>query len=424
MQAYSLHPSIPSRYWQTTVDWCLREGSLDNRLNLPFNTVIDASYRVLRVVGSGGFGITYAAEDINLGTTVAIKEYYPADYAARDKTLSVLPRSERHKKPFEWGRSSFLQEARTLARFRHPSIVQITRVFEAYSTAYMVMIFEEGQDFGTWLEGLGRPPTQWELDRIADPLLDALRTMHAAHFLHRDIAPDNIIVRTDGTPVLLDFGAARRAVAEVSRSLTGIIKAGYSPHEQYSSDGRLQGPWSDLYALGGTFYRAVTGRSPEEATLRVDVDGMMPATKGAIGKYRPEFLSAIDACLRIKHSERPESVDQLRPLLLGEEGRAKAIPKTGVTRDKKRSTTNSMVTPRRPWKSMAAVIVLILLGGAYVGLEHTRSNVPSATRPGHSGAYPEKEGGAEPEASHERNVLREADQRQREEEDTRRRREK
>jgi hypothetical protein len=150
---------------------------------------------------------------------------------------------------------------------------------------------------------------------------------------------------------------------------------------------------------------------------------MMPATKGAIGKYRPEFLSAIDACLRIKHSERPESVDQLRPLLLGEEGRAKAIPKTGVTRDKKRSTTNSMVTPRRPWKSMAAVIVLILLGGAYVGLEHTRSNVPSATHPGRSGAYPEKEGGAEPEASHERRFPREADQRQREEEDTRRRKE-
>ena len=106
------------------------------------------------------------------------------------------------------------------------------------------------------------------------PLLDALEMMHAADFLHRDIAPDNIIVRADGTPVLLDFGAARRAVAEMSRSLTGIVKAGYSPHEQYSSDGRLQGPWSDLYALGGTLYRAVTGKAPEEATLRFDEDNM------------------------------------------------------------------------------------------------------------------------------------------------------
>src|SRR3974377_224375 len=126
--------------------------------------------------------------------------------------------------------------------------------------------------------------------------------MHAEKFLHRDIAPDNIIVRTDGTPVLLDFGAARRAVAEMSRTLTGVVKAGYSPHEQYSSDGRLQGPWSDIYALGGTLYRAVTGRAPAEATLRGDSDQMSPATQAAQGEYRVEFLSAIDSCLKVRHS--------------------------------------------------------------------------------------------------------------------------
>ena len=137
-------------------------------------------------------------------------------------------------------------------------------MFEANSTAYMVMRFEQGQSFEAWLKGLGRPPTQEELDRIAAPLLDALEMMHAENFLHRDIAPDNIIVRADGTPVLLDFGAARRAVAEMSRALTGIVKAGYSPQEQYASDSRLQGPWSDIYALGGTLYRAVTGGSPKK----------------------------------------------------------------------------------------------------------------------------------------------------------------
>jgi serine/threonine protein kinase len=115
-------------------------------------------------------------------------------------------------------------------------------VFEAHSTAYMVMTFEEGKDFEGWLRALGRAPTQAELDRIAGPLLDALEMMHAQNFLHRDIAPDNIIVRADGTPVLLDFGAARRAVAEKSRTLTGIVKTGYSPFEQYATDGRLQGP--------------------------------------------------------------------------------------------------------------------------------------------------------------------------------------
>jgi serine/threonine protein kinase len=209
------------------------------------------------VTGSGAFGITYVAEDITLATIVAIKEYYPSDFADRDATMSVHPRSERHEKTFAWGRASFLNEARTLARFRHPSIVRVTRIFEANSTAYMVMEFEQGQDFGAWLKGLGRLPTQAELDRIAASILDALEVMHAADFLHRDIAPDNIIIRSDGTPVLLDFGAARRAVAEVSRSITGIVKTGYSSPEQYSSDNRLQGPWSDIYALGATMYLAV-----------------------------------------------------------------------------------------------------------------------------------------------------------------------
>ena len=291
---------------------------MDGRFALPANTIVDGAYRIERVVGSGGFGITYVAEDIKLGTTVALKEYYPFDFGDRDRTMSVRPKSDRHKKTFEWGRANFLQEARTLARFEHPSIVRVTRVFEANSTAYMVMRFEQGQSFEAWLTGLGRPPTQEELDRIATALLEALQMMHAKNFLHRDIAPDNIIVRADGSPVLLDFGAARRAVAEMSRSLTGIVKAGYSPHEQYSSDGRLQGPWSDIYALGGTLYRAVTGRTPEEATLRVDVDHMPPATQSAKGTYRPGFLSAIDACLKVRSAQRPQSIAQLQPMLLGQ----------------------------------------------------------------------------------------------------------
>src|SRR5436189_1057119 len=161
------------------------------------------------------------------------------------------------------------------------------------------MRFGQGRSFEDWLRDLGRLPTQEELDRIVAPLLDALEMMHAENFLHRDIAPDNIIIRADGSPVLLDFGAARRAVAERSRALTGIVKAGYSPHEQYATDGRLQGPWSDLYALGGTLYRAVTGKPPEEATLRFDEDHMPPAAQAAKGTYRPGFLSTIDTCLKV-----------------------------------------------------------------------------------------------------------------------------
>ena len=272
-------------------------SALDSREILPPRMLLDGSYRIMRVVGSGGFGITYEAEDINLGTMVAIKEYYPVDFGERDATMSVRPKSDRHKKTFDWGRSNFLQEARTLARFEHPSIVRVTRVFEANSTAYMVMRFERGKSFEDWLRQLGRLPTQDELDRIVAPLLDALQMMHAADFLHRDIAPDNIIVRADGTPVLLDFGAARRAVAEVSQALTGIVKAGYSPHEQYSSDGRLQGPWSDFYALGGTLYRAVAGKPPEEATLRFDEDQMVPAVRGRQKATTGRAFSRPSTCL-------------------------------------------------------------------------------------------------------------------------------
>ena len=363
---------------------------MDSRLLLPANTMLDGTYRIARVVGSGGFGITYEAEDINLATLVAIKEYYPFDFGDRDATMSVRPKSDRHKPTFEWGRSNFLLEARTLARFEHPSIVRVSRVFEANSTAYMVMRFEQGKNFESWLRGLGRPPTQEELDRIAAPLLDALEVMHEQNFLHRDIAPDNIMVRPDGTPVLLDFGTARRAVAEKSRALTGIVKAGYSPQEQYAADSRLQGPWSDLYAFGGTLYRAVTGKAPEEATLRFDEDRMAPAVQAAKGSYRRGFLTAIDACLKIRHAERPRSVAQLRPMLFGQ---GQPVALTERLAEKTRKTTDD---PRRvppvigtvgrtgkPWQAIAAIAVVVggLLGGfAYMRWQGTeRDRVEAAT---------------------------------------------
>jgi TPR repeat protein/tRNA A-37 threonylcarbamoyl transferase component Bud32 len=351
--------------------------------------MLDGTYRIARVVGSGGFGITYEAEDINLATLVAIKEYYPFDFGDRDATMSVRPKSDRHKPTFEWGRSNFLLEARTLARFEHPSIVRVSRVFEANSTAYMVMRFEQGKNFESWLRGLGRSPTQEELDRIAAPLLDALEVMHEQNFLHRDIAPDNIMVRPDGTPVLLDFGTARRAVAEKSRALTGIVKAGYSPQEQYAADSRLQGPWSDLYAFGGTLYRAVTGKAPEEATLRFDEDRMAPAVQAAKGSYRRGFLTAIDACLKIRHAERPRSVAQLRPMLFGQ-GQPVALTERLVEKTRKATDDPRRVPPvigtvgrtGKPWQAIAAIAVVVggLLGGfAYMRWQGTeRDRVEAA----------------------------------------------
>ena len=345
---------------------------MDVRIPLSKNMVLDESYRVERVIGAGGFGITYEAEDVKLRTRVALKEYYPEEFGARDAAMSVRPMSEIHHKTFEWGRSSFLKEAQTLARFRHPSIVRVSRVFEAHSTAYMVMDFEEGPTFEAWLKNLGRAAKQDELDRITAPLLDALEMMHVVNILHRDIAPDNIIVRADATPVLLDFGAARRAAAEKSRTLMGVVKAGYSPHEQYASDNRLQGPWSDLYAFGATLYRGVTGKPPEEATLRVIDDRMVPAAAAAKGSYRPGFLSAIDACLELRPSERPQSVGRLRPMLLGAEERKTDTSRLGATRhiDLPQSTLAATIEKRR----LAIAATLAVIAGIFGGFEYTRSS--------------------------------------------------
>ena len=341
--------------------------------------VLDGSYRVERVIGAGGFGVTYRAEDVKLKTFVALKEYYPVEFGDRHRSLEVRPKSERHEKTFHWGRTSFLQEAQMLARFRHQSIVRVVRVFEANSTAYMVMEFEDGRNFEAWLKGLGRLPTQAELDRIVAPLLDALELMHGAQFLHRDIAPDNIIVRPDGTPVLLDFGSARQAVAHMSRTLTGIVKAGFSPHEQYATDGRLQGPWSDLYSLAGTLYRAVVGRPPEEATLRMVDDHMPPATRLAPATYRRSFLHAIDACLEPRYKDRPQSVAQVRPLLLGNAADQEPTKSSRVVAPTRKVEWQHTPTTRRTGRQtnyiqLAALgaIVLALMGGAYGGYEFMR----------------------------------------------------
>src|SRR5262245_48039404 len=307
---------------------------------------------------------------------VALMEYYPFDFVDRDSTMSVKPKSDRHRQTFQWGRANFLQEARTLAQFEHPAIVRVSRVFEANSTAYMVMRFEQGLNYEHWLRQLGRPPTQQELDAILRPLLEALQMMHRANFLHRDISPDNIIVRGDGSPVLLDFCAARRAVAEMSHSLTGIVKPGYSPHEQYTSDSRLQGPWTDLYALGGTLYRAIAGVPPEEATLRVDEDRMPPAIQIAQGKYRKEFLNAIDACLKVRGSERPQSVTEVRSRLLGDELQPRSglapvsRPVTKPQQPKRRISTARRSSIRLSPAIVAAIVAVS--GGVYGGFEFTR----------------------------------------------------
>ena len=249
-----------------------KPASSSNLLALPDGTELVGDYRIKRVLGAGGFGITYLAEELALGRLVTIKEYFPADFAARLGTINAAPRSQGCAEDFRWGLDRFISEAKTLARFVHPKIVSVYRYFLANDTGYMVISFEEGGSFKSWLGRLKRAPRQAELDRILAPLLDALEFVHKGNYLHRDIAPDNIIIRKDGSPVLIDFGSARGEMLAHSRTVSALVKPGYSPYEQYATSASKQGPWTDIYALAATLYHAITGKRPPDSPSRMVSD--------------------------------------------------------------------------------------------------------------------------------------------------------
>lgn len=293
-------------------------GIMTNLIALPGGTELAGDYKIDRVLGAGGFGVTYLAEEMALSRKVSIKEYFPADFAARSGDGSATPRSENCSGDYTWGLERFIEEAQTLAKFNHSNIVRVYRTFRANNTAYMVLHFEEGQSLKSWLKGLNRAPRQKELDAIIAPLLDALQTIHKAEFLHRDIAPDNIIIRKAGDPVLIDFGAARSDIAAHSKTKTvsALVKPGYSPYEQYAETSKQQGPWTDIYALAATLYHAVTGKRPPDSPSRMLKDEMVSPHEAALSSYRPTFLDAIQKGLALKINARPQSVAAWRGALL------------------------------------------------------------------------------------------------------------
>ena len=279
-------------------------------------------YVIDKVLGQGGFGITYLARDTNLDQRVAIKEYLPVEFATRMPDATVRSRTDELRDRYRWGLDRFIQEARTLARFDHPSIVRVKSVFEFNNTAYMVMRFEEGINLAALLDRRGTLPEN-ELLRILLPILDGLQGVHQAGFIHRDIKPDNIHIGDDGRPVLLDFGSARQAVGN-AHTLTILVAPGYAPFEQYYSDSGNQGPWTDIYGLGATCYRAIAGRSPLDAVSRSKgilgstQDVLVPATVIGAGRYSGRFLAAIDHALEFAEKDRPQTVEAWRQELVGE----------------------------------------------------------------------------------------------------------
>ena len=287
-------------------------------------------YVLLRVLGQGGFGITYLARDTNLDQMVAIKEFLPVDMATRLPDATVCCRTEELRERYRWGLERFIQEARTLARFDHSNIVRVHSVFEANATAYMVMRFEEGQNLASQLDRRGTLP-EHELQRILLSVLDGLELVHRAGFIHRDIKPDNIHIRSDGTPVLLDFGSARHAIGK-ARTMTILIAPGYAPLEQYYSDSESQGPWTDIYGLAATCYRAIAGVAPLDAIARSKGilgsadDVLVPASVIGRGRYSERLLAAIDHGLAFAEKDRPQSIAEWRTEIVAEAAFESAEP--------------------------------------------------------------------------------------------------
>ena len=274
-------------------------------------------YRIDKILGQGGFGITYLAYNFNLDRMAAIKEYLPIELAVREGDFSVHPLTDEHGKQFHWGLDRFLSEAKTLARFEHPNIVRVLDVFEGNNTAYMVMSYEEGESMQNVLTRR-KTMEEEELMDILIPILGGLEKVHGSGFIHRDIKPANIFQRRDGSPVLLDFGSARQALGVQTKTLTSLVSPGYAPFEQYYSKSDEQGPWTDIYGLGATLYRAVSGLPPMDAVdrsrviLRGGRDTFIPAIENGRGHYSDRFLHAIDHALQFREEDRPQSIAEWR----------------------------------------------------------------------------------------------------------------
>jgi serine/threonine protein kinase len=299
----------------------------ESLLHLPPGTMLQDKYLVGRVLGQGGFGITYLALDTTLHLKLAIKEYLPQELATRslDRQVVTAYKADLNEQ-FKYGLARFLEEARILARFvEHPNVISVRDYFEANGTAYLVMNYLEGLTLENYLSFRGgRIPVEEAL-AIFMPVLDALKEVHQVGILHRDISPDNLLIDNRGRVTVIDFGAARQEVRGKSKMLSVILKAGYAPEEQHRSRGE-QGPWTDIYAVSATIYRAITGEKPPEAIDRLAEDVLIiPSMKGIeiSGKVEKVLFKG----LAVRASDRFQNVSEFQQAFIDAQAESStAIP--------------------------------------------------------------------------------------------------
>ena len=333
-------------------------------------TVLNSHYLVGKVLGKpGGFGITYLAWDNALETRIAIKEFMPHELVGRDHDhVTVIPHSREERTIFQYGLQSFLQEARTLARFsHHPNIVRVRHYFQENETAYMAMDYYEGQSLWEYLAEKRAPLSEKAALAIILPILDGLREIHDQGFVHRDIKPQNIYLTREGRPILLDFGAARSAIGEKSRSLSVVWTPGFAPFEQYQSHGK-QGAWTDIYGVSATLYFMLTAKIPPDALERKADDSPL-----AMPGLSPAICFAVRKGLAPDADQRPQSIAEFRNLLIGKlpEDSGKKEPGPSGTKHsgpELRARPHSQAQPDTPIGLSIAVfagIFLVLYGGSF-----------------------------------------------------------
>ena len=286
-------------------------------VSLPDGYELLEQYRIESTLGKGGFGITYKAYDKPFDRHVALKEFFPSEFATRREDLSIGPRTPADAEMFDFYRTTFRGEGQALAKFNHPNIVHVHQILDALGTTYLALEHVDGIELETWLRSYNGRPSQRQIDEFLVPLLSALAIIHDAQYLHRDISPRNIMLTRAGlAPKLLDFGAAR-SITSTSTTAVGLVSNLYSAPEMYSDNPSTQGPWTDIYSVAATVYFAITGSPPPQAPSRMLEDTYVSAAKRVERvEFRANFLRAIDWGLTVRPGERPQSIREWQKLLL------------------------------------------------------------------------------------------------------------